>query len=60
MIGPLGFAFLGASKVIFRDRFACITDPANPRLADGGLTLDDIAELPLAVATFGQPPGTLR
>jgi DNA-binding transcriptional LysR family regulator len=59
MIGPLGFAFPGESKVIFRDRFVCITDPANPRLAKGRLTLDDIAELPLAVATFGQPPGML-
>jgi DNA-binding transcriptional LysR family regulator len=59
MIGPVGFAFLGESKVIFRDRFVCITDPANPRLTKGELTLDDIAELPLAVATFGQPPGNL-
>jgi DNA-binding transcriptional LysR family regulator len=59
MIGPVGFSFHGESKVIFRDRFVCITDPANPRLTKGQLTVDDIAELPLAVATFGQPPGDL-
>jgi DNA-binding transcriptional LysR family regulator len=56
MIGPLGFVFPGESKVMFRDRFVCITDPANPRLTKGALTLEDMAELPLAVATFGQPP----
>jgi DNA-binding transcriptional LysR family regulator len=59
MIGPVGFSFPGESKVIFQDRFVCITDPANPRLTRGELTLDDIAELPLAIATFGQPPGSL-
>jgi DNA-binding transcriptional LysR family regulator len=60
MIAPLGFEFPGESTVIFRDRFVCIADPANPRLTGGGLTLDDIAELPLAVATFGgMPPGSL-
>jgi DNA-binding transcriptional LysR family regulator len=59
LIGPLGFQFLGESKELFRDRFVCITDPANSRLTGGQLSLDDIAELPLAIATFGQPPGSL-
>jgi len=59
IIGPLGFQFPGESKELFRDRFVYITDPANPRLTRGELTLDDIAELPLAVATFGQPSGFL-
>lgn len=59
MIGPLGFTFPGESTVIFKDRWVCIADPANPRLAKGEVTLSDIAELPLALATFGQPPGTL-
>jgi len=59
LIGPPGFGFAGESKELFRDPFVCITDPANPRLTGGELTLDDIAELPLAVATFGQPPGHL-
>ena len=59
LIGPLGFGFPGESRELFRDPFVCITDPANPRLAKGKLTMDDIAELPLAIATFGQPPGQL-
>jgi DNA-binding transcriptional LysR family regulator len=59
IIGPFGFRFPGQSTELFRDRFVYITDPANPRLAGGELTLDELAELPLAVATFGQPPGFL-
>jgi DNA-binding transcriptional LysR family regulator len=54
MIGPLGFSFPGESEEIFRDRFVCIVDPGNSRLADGALSLADFGELPHAVATFGQ------
>ena len=53
LIGPLGFAFPGESEVIFRDRWVCIVDPANPRLRDGWLSLEDIGALPHAIATFG-------
>jgi DNA-binding transcriptional LysR family regulator len=60
IIGPVGFRFPGDSEVIFRDRLVCIVDPANPRLTAGGPTLDDIAEMPLAIATFGQPAGFLN
>jgi DNA-binding transcriptional LysR family regulator len=59
LIGPFGFGFPGESKELFRDPLVCIADPANPRLTNGELTLEDIAALPLAVATFGQPPGQL-
>jgi DNA-binding transcriptional LysR family regulator len=59
IIGPLGFQFPGESRELFRDRWVCIADPANPRLTHGELTLDDIAALPHAVATFGTPPGFL-
>jgi DNA-binding transcriptional LysR family regulator len=59
IIGPAGFGFPGESKELFRDRWVCIVDPANPRLVRGELTLDGVAELPLAIATFGQPPGFL-
>jgi len=55
LIGPLGFAFPGESEVIFRDRWVCIADPANPRLRDGWLSLEDIGALPHAVATLGHP-----
>lgn len=53
LIAPLGFRFLGRSEVVFRDRFVCIVDPANPRLRDGWLSLADLGELPHAGATFG-------
>src|SRR5215472_6009253 len=53
LIGPLGFAFPGDSEAIFRDRWVCITDPANPRLRDGWLSLEDIDALPHATAFLG-------
>jgi DNA-binding transcriptional LysR family regulator len=49
----VGFAFPGESEVLFRDRFVCIVDPANPRLKDGWLSLEDIGALPHAAAFFG-------
>lgn len=55
LIAPVGFRFLGASREMFRDRFVCIIDPANPRLTDGKLSLEDLGELPYAVATFAEP-----
>ena len=45
--------FPGECEVIFRDRWVCIVDPANPRLRDGWLSLEDIGALPHAVASFG-------
>jgi len=54
VIGPLGFSFPGESQEIFRDRFVCLVDPGNTRLAGGALSLADFGELPHAVATFGQ------
>jgi DNA-binding transcriptional LysR family regulator len=53
LIGPVGFSFPGESEVLFRDRWVCIVDPANPRLRDGWLSLEDIGMLPHAVASFG-------
>ncbi len=55
VIAPLGYRFPGECEEVFRDRFVCITDPANPRLAGGELTLAGLAELPHAAPTFGQP-----
>jgi len=53
LIAPMGFAFPGECEVVFRDRFVCIVDPANPRLRDGWLSLEDLGALPHAAATFG-------
>jgi DNA-binding transcriptional LysR family regulator len=55
LIAPMGFAFHGESEVVFRDRFVCIVDPANPRLRDGWLSLEDLGALPHAAPTFGHP-----
>ena len=53
LIGPLGFGFPGSQEPLFRDRFVCVVDPANPRLRDGRLTLDDLAALPHAARSYG-------
>jgi DNA-binding transcriptional LysR family regulator len=53
LVAPMGFAFPGECEVLFRDRFVCIVDPANPRLRDGWLSLEDIGALPHAAASFG-------
>jgi len=53
LIGPLGCGLPGKSAVLFRDRFVCVADPANERLAGRTLTLRDFEEAPHAVATFG-------
>jgi DNA-binding transcriptional LysR family regulator len=53
LVAPVGFRFPGQCEVIFRDRFVCITDPSNPRLEHGALSLDALRELPHASATFG-------
>jgi DNA-binding transcriptional LysR family regulator len=53
MIGPMGYGFLGQSRPLWRDRMVCLVDGGNPRLVEGRLTLDDIREMPHAVAAFG-------
>jgi DNA-binding transcriptional LysR family regulator len=53
LIGPLGFGFPGAQAPLFRDRFVCVTDQANPRLRGGRLTIDDLSALPHAVRSCG-------
>ena len=45
LIAPLGFGFPGESRPLWRDRMVLIADRGNPRLADGRLTLEDLAEL---------------
>ncbi|GGN31876.1 DNA-binding transcriptional LysR family regulator [Actinoplanes campanulatus] len=57
LVAPLGFGFPGQRRMLWRDRMVLIADRKHPRLAAGGLTLADLAELPHAVATFG--PGIL-
>ena len=54
LIGPLGYGFPGQSRLLWQDRFVCLVDARNPRLTEAGLTLEDLAVLPHAVATFGR------
>lgn len=53
IIGPLGFDFPGRTQPVFTDELVCVVDRANPRLRDGALTLQDLQEMPHAVAEFG-------
>jgi len=57
LIAPLGFGFPGVSRPLWRDRMVVIADRANSRVADGRLTMADLADLPHAVGSFG--PGVL-
>jgi DNA-binding transcriptional LysR family regulator len=57
LVAPLGFGFQGDSRPLWKDRMVLIADRGNARLRDGGLSLQDLAELPHAVPSFG--PGVL-
>ncbi|GAA4691068.1 LysR family transcriptional regulator [Phytohabitans rumicis] len=52
VIGPLGFDFPGDRQPIFTDELVCLVARDHPRLVDGALTLDDLREMPHAVAEF--------
>jgi DNA-binding transcriptional LysR family regulator len=54
VVGPLGYGFPGSSRPLWRDRFVCLVDAANPRLTPAGLSLADLTDLPHAVASFGR------
>ena len=53
IIGPLGFEFPGRTQPVFTDKLVCVVDRDNPRLMNGALTVDDLREMPHAVAQFG-------
>ncbi len=52
VIAPLGFAFPGRLQPVFTDELACIVSSDNPRLVDGALSLEDLRDMPHAVASF--------
>ena len=52
IIGPLGFEFPGRKQPVFTDELVCLVARDNPRLEDGALSLDDLQEMPHAVAEF--------
>lgn len=53
IVAPAGFGFPGLSRPLWSDRMVVIADRDNPRLVEGRLTLEDLAELPHAVGSFG-------
>ena len=53
IIGPLGFEFPGRRQPVFTDHLVCVVARDNPRLVDGGLSLERLQEMPHAVAEFG-------
>ena len=55
LIAPPRLRSVGQPEVIMRDRLVYVADPANPRLRDGRLTLEDLAALPHATARFPDP-----
>lgn len=57
LVAPLGIGLPGRSRTLWKDRMVVLADRSNPRLVDGRLTLEDLAALPHAVASFG--PGIL-
>ena len=54
LIAPEGFRADGDPEVLLRDRMVFVADPANPRLRDGRLTVEDLAALPHAAARLPQ------
>jgi DNA-binding transcriptional LysR family regulator len=53
IIGPLGFDFPGRTQPVFTDELVCVVARDNPRLVDGALTMEDLNDMPHAVAEFG-------
>ena len=52
IVVPLGFGFPGRTQPVFTDHLACVVAAENPRIHDGGLSLDDLHSMPHAVAEF--------
>lgn len=52
VVGPLGFGLPGRTQPLFTDRLVCLVARGNPRLRDGTLTIDDLLDMPHAVAEF--------
>jgi DNA-binding transcriptional LysR family regulator len=60
VVGPLGFDLPGELQPLFTDHLVCLVARGNPRLRDGALTLDDLKEMPHAVARFAAAGGHKR
>src|SRR5580704_10407468 len=58
LIGGAGLGIPGRRQVVFRDRFVCIADRANPCAARASITLDEVAAMRHAVVDFGRGTAT--
>jgi DNA-binding transcriptional LysR family regulator len=54
LVAPADYGMPGSSRQLFRDSFVAIVSAENPVLERGDLTLAEIADLPHAVARFGE------
>jgi DNA-binding transcriptional LysR family regulator len=52
IIAPLGFDFPGRAQPVATDELVCLVTRDHPRLHEGALTLQDLHEMPHAVAEF--------
>ena len=52
IVAPLGFDLPGRTQPVFTDELVCVVARGHSRLRDGALTLDDLREMPHAVAEF--------
>ncbi|MER7559159.1 LysR family transcriptional regulator [Nocardioides sp. NPDC126508] len=52
VIAPLGYDFPGRTQPVFTDRLVCLVTRDHPRLREGALRLEDLGEMPHAVAEF--------
>ena len=52
VVAPLGFEFPGRTQPVFTDHLVCLVAKGHPRLREGALTLEDLRQMPHAVAEF--------
>lgn len=52
VVAPLGFEFPGRTQPVFTDHLVCLVSRGHPLLRDGALSLEDLRQMPHAVAEF--------
>jgi DNA-binding transcriptional LysR family regulator len=54
IVGPIGYRMPGAAKQLFRDSFVVVLDQGNPLMERTSLSLQELTDVPHAVAYFGE------
>lgn len=52
IIGPIDYGFPGAREILFEDDFVCLLADENPAAAETAMTVELLAHLPHAAASF--------